>query len=109
MPSSPISPTFFVPALASNAQGQGQGHGLSLEVWEECQRRLAPLSRAARTWSRIGGPHSMSATNLNSPSPTSVNVNDPAHLSSSAAFASGEERERRQFVAAVKDGYVLCQ
>lgn len=48
----------------------------------------------------------MSTTNLNSPSSTSVNVNanEPAH-----PLASGEERERRQFVAAVKDGYVLCQ
>ena len=76
-----------------------------MEAWEECQRRLAPLSRAARTWSRIGGPHGMSTTNLESPSSTSVN--DPAH--SPTMSTSGEERERKQFVAAVKDGYVLCQ
>lgn len=48
----------------------------------------------------------MSTTNLNSPSSASVNVNanEPVH-----PLASGEERERRQFVTAVKDGYVLCQ
>ena len=53
--------------------------------WDHVERRLHPLMRAQRVWSK-------------SPSPGFV------------AFASpAEERERKQFADALRDGYVLCQ
>jgi len=50
--------------------------------WNHVERRLQVLTRAQRVWSK-------------SPSPA---VTSPA-----------EERERRQFADAIRDGYVLCQ
>jgi len=53
--------------------------------WDHVERRLQPLIRAQRVWSK-------------SPSPGTAALTSPA-----------EERERKQFADAVRDGYVLCQ
>lgn len=65
--------------------------------WEEVERRLHPLSRLERIW---GMSSISSASNLNM---------STSGMSSSGFSAAGEERERRVFCDALRDGFVLCQ
>lgn len=67
-----------------------------LRDWEEVEVRMRALARLERIWSKSGN------------SGFSNNVSTAA-LSSSGLSASGEERERRLFSDALRDGYVLCQ
>ncbi|KAF9454333.1 hypothetical protein P691DRAFT_809889 [Macrolepiota fuliginosa MF-IS2] len=65
--------------------------------WDEVERRLHPLSRLERIW---GMSSISSASNLNL---------STSGMSSSGLSAAGEERERRVFCEALRDGFVLCQ
>lgn len=65
--------------------------------WEEVEMRLHPLSRLERVW---GMSSISSASNLNV---------STSGMGSSGLSAAGEERERRVFCEALRDGFVLCQ
>ncbi|KAJ7224296.1 STE/STE11/cdc15 protein kinase [Mycena pura] len=64
-----------------------------LKDWEEVEVRIRALARLERIWGR-SGVGSSSNLNLNTSSGISV---------------GGEERERRLFTEALRDGFVLCQ
>ena len=64
-----------------------------LKDWEEVEVRVRALARLERIWGR-SGVGSSSNLNLNTSSGISV---------------GGEERERRLFTEALRDGFVLCQ
>ncbi|TFK53421.1 hypothetical protein OE88DRAFT_1655548 [Heliocybe sulcata] len=68
---------------------------VSGKEWEEVEVRLRALARLERVWGKSGAQASQSS--LFSP------------MSSSGLSTSGEERERRLFIEALRDGYVLCQ
>ncbi|RPD76435.1 Pkinase-domain-containing protein [Lentinus tigrinus ALCF2SS1-7] len=63
--------------------------------WEEVEVRLRALARLERIWSRSGVLGSTSQVNV-------------AGLGNGVASGS-EEKERRLFAEALRDGYVLCQ
>jgi hypothetical protein len=65
-----------------------------LKDWEEVEMRVRALARLERIWGKsgIGG----SSSNLTLSTPAGVSV-------------GGEERERRLFTEALRDGFVLCQ
>lgn len=65
--------------------------------WEAVEIRMQPLARLERVW---GMSSISSASNLNVSS---------SGMSSSGLSAAGEERERRAFCEALRDGFVLCQ
>ncbi|TFK83688.1 Pkinase-domain-containing protein [Polyporus arcularius HHB13444] len=68
---------------------------LDPKEWEEVEARLRPLARLERIWARSGAMASTSQVNV-------------AGLGNGVASGS-EEKERRLFVEALRDGYVLCQ
>lgn len=59
---------------------------------------MRALARLERIWSKNGSSGVCNSTNVST-----------SALSSSGLTASGEERERRLFCEALRDGYVLCQ
>ncbi|GAW00435.1 cell division control protein [Lentinula edodes] len=63
--------------------------------WEGVEVRMRSLARLERIWGKSGVQASSSNVNVNG-------------LSSSGLSASGEERERRLFTEALRDGFVLC-
>ncbi|KAG7093683.1 hypothetical protein E1B28_007341 [Marasmius oreades] len=69
-----------------------------IKDWEEVDFRTRALVRLERIWGKSG----VSASSSN------VNVN-ALPLSSSGLSLAGEERERRLFTEALRDGFVLCQ
>lgn len=62
--------------------------------WEEVEIRMRALSRLERIWGKSGA--NGSSSNL-------------PNVGASGLSASGEERERRLFAEALRDGFVLCQ
>lgn len=64
--------------------------------WDGVEVRMRPLARLERIWGKSGTQASSSNVNVSG-------------LSSSGLSASGEERERRLFGEALRDGFVLCQ
>lgn len=66
--------------------------------WEEIEIRMRALARLERVWGKSGSGMSSSSQ-----------LASVSGLSSSGLSAGGEERERRLFCEAVRDGYVLCQ
>ncbi|CAK5267814.1 unnamed protein product [Mycena citricolor] len=62
--------------------------------WQEVEVRVRALSRLERIWGKSGVGGSSSNITLGTPSGISV---------------AGEERERRLFTEALRDGFVLCQ
>lgn len=74
-----------------------QSTGLGIHESEEVEARLQPLARLERVWGKSGASVNGSVTQLG------------ATGSGTAISASGEERERRLFTEALRDGYVLCQ
>lgn len=58
--------------------------------WEEVKRRIAALARLERVWGKSGA----------------INQESPGR---GILSASGEERERKLFAEALKDGFILCQ
>ncbi|KAI0350710.1 Pkinase-domain-containing protein [Trametes cingulata] len=69
--------------------------GLEPKDWEEVEVRLRALARLERIWGRSGAIASSSQVNV-------------AALGNGVASGS-EEKERRLFGEALRDGYVLCQ
>ncbi|KAJ3795230.1 STE/STE11/cdc15 protein kinase [Lentinula aff. detonsa] len=63
--------------------------------WEGVEVRMRALARLERIWGKSGVQASSSNVNVGG-------------LSSSGLSASGEERERRLFSEALRDGFVLC-
>lgn len=68
--------------------------------WEDVDVRMQPLVRLQRIWGRSGGTPGESSTPLN---------NVVAGMGSTGLSAGGEDRERRMFSQALRDGFVLCQ
>ncbi|KAI9449935.1 Pkinase-domain-containing protein [Lactarius psammicola] len=73
----------------------GQSASLGGREAAEVEYRLGALARLERVWERSGVSTNGSTTQLGG-------------MSSSTNMA-GEERERRMFIEALRDGYVLCQ
>ena len=76
------------------------GSHSGLREWQEVEYRLQPLVRAERVWSR-------SSSSTLGPSSSQLSVGSGA--GSSGLNSCGEERERRLFCEALRDGFVLCQ
>ncbi|KAL5536788.1 CDC15_1 [Sanghuangporus sanghuang] len=97
-PSSSSQPTTPLQALfpSSTSAPTLAQEAWTPEIWDECEARLRLLARAERV--RLGGPYGGSAVSLVGAGAVVGSVN-PA----------GEERERRVFAEAVRDGYILCQ
>ena len=66
--------------------------------WEEVEMRMRNLARLERVWGKSGGGMGSSSQ-----------LSSIGGMSSSGLSASGEERERRLFTEALRDGFVLCQ
>lgn len=69
-----------------------------IKDWEEVEFRTRNLTRSERTWAK-GGVYGGSTSNLSS----------VGGITSSGLSSGGEERERRLFCEALRDGFVLCQ
>ncbi|KAI0820321.1 Pkinase-domain-containing protein [Trametes gibbosa] len=69
--------------------------GLDPKDWEEVEMRLRALARLERIWTRSGAVASSSQVNVSA-------------VGNGIALGS-EEKERRLFGEALRDGYVLCQ
>ncbi|KAF8634550.1 hypothetical protein AX17_004140 [Amanita inopinata Kibby_2008] len=67
-----------------------------IKDWEEVERRMRALLRLERVWGKSGAIGTASSSN--------ISASGPGSLSS-----AGEERERRLFGEALRDGFVLCQ
>ncbi|KAG5641912.1 hypothetical protein DXG03_003979 [Asterophora parasitica] len=63
--------------------------------WEQVEVRMRALARAERVWGKSGGISGSSSSNLK-PGGSGISL-------------SAEERERRLFGDALRDGFVLCQ
>ena len=78
--------------------------GLGLIELEEIELRLRALARVERVWGKSG------VANANGVSNTSGGVvTGFGGLSPGGVSSMGEDRERRLFSEALRDGYVLCQ
>lgn len=71
---------------------------------EEIELRLRALARLERIWKRGGATNTTGVSNTPGSVVTGFGVLGPGGASS-----VGEDRERRLFSDALKDGYVLCQ
>jgi hypothetical protein len=69
----------------------GQSIGLGVRESEEVEVRMRALARLERVWQKSGASTNGSATQVGA-----------------SASTAGEERERRLFTEALRDGYVLC-
>lgn len=67
-----------------------------LREWEEVEVRMQPLVRLERIWGKSGGTHGSSQLSVGG-------------VGSGGLSTGGEERERRMFCEAMRDGFVLCQ
>lgn len=65
---------------------------MAVREWEEVEVRLQPLVRLERIWGKSGSVFGGSASQIQN-----------------GSGAGGEERERRVFCEALRDGFVLCQ
>ena len=78
--------------------------GLGMIELEEIELRLRALARLERIWGRSAG------ANANGVFNTSGNaITGFGGLGAGGVSSMGEDRERRLFSEALKDGYVLCQ
>ena len=71
---------------------------------EEIELRLRPLARLERIWGKSGSAMSNGIPNTSGSSVTGFGV-----FGAGGASSMGEDRERRLFSEALRDGYVLCQ
>jgi hypothetical protein len=69
---------------------------------EEIELRLRALARLERIWGKSNSANAVSNTSGSA-------VTGFGGLGASGASSVGEDRERRLFSEALKDGYVLCQ
>jgi len=79
----------------------GQSTGLGIRESEEVEVRMRALARLERVWGKSGASANGSVTHLGA---TGSGI-----VGGTAVSTSGEERERRLFSEALRDGYVLCQ
>ncbi|EMD38930.1 hypothetical protein CERSUDRAFT_112640 [Gelatoporia subvermispora B] len=77
---------------------QPSKNSLSTKEWEDVEVRMRALARLERVWGKSGS--AMGST---------TQLNSVSGLTSSGLSAGGEEREKRLFCEALRDGYVLCQ
>ncbi|KAF8472971.1 hypothetical protein DFH94DRAFT_636569 [Russula ochroleuca] len=75
--------------------------GLGLRETEEVEARLRALARLERVW--------VKNTQGISGSPTQPGASVTMKDRDACGSAPGEDRERRLFAEALRDGYVLCQ
>lgn len=73
--------------------------GLGVAELEEIEIRMRALARLERIWGK----------SRSNPSGSNAAALPTSGLSSSGLSAAGEEREKRLFSDALRDGYVLCQ
>ncbi|KAG8889264.1 hypothetical protein FRB98_005077 [Tulasnella sp. 332] len=78
----------------------GAPAGVKADPWEEVEIRLQPLARMERLWERSGVIGTIRAG-------SSATVNTTA--GATTVSSGSEERERRAFCEAFRDGYVLAQ
>ena len=78
--------------LCKEMMRPGQGTSLGVRESEEVEHRMRALARLERVWVKSGASTNGSTTQLGS-----------------SANMAGEERERKLFTEALRDGYVLCQ
>ncbi len=78
----------------------GQNTGLGIRESEEVEVRMRALARLERVWGKSGASANGSVTQLGTTG---------SGIISGSASTAGEERERRLFTEALRDGYVLCQ
>ena len=71
---------------------------------EEIELRLRALARLERVWGKSGSVYASGVPNTSGSVVTSF-----GGLGAGGASSMGEDRERRLFSEALKDGYVLCQ
>ena len=71
---------------------------------EEIELRLRALARHERIWGKSGATIATGVPNTSGSTVTGFGV-----LGAGGASSMGEDRERRLFSDALKDGYVLCQ
>ncbi|KAG9041433.1 hypothetical protein FS837_012273, partial [Tulasnella sp. UAMH 9824] len=87
----------------------GAPGGVKNDPWEEVERRLQPLARLERVWGRSGFTGSSSGMGtLGNASSASVDATGVS-IGGMTVSGGGEERERRAFCEALRDGYVLAQ
>ena len=79
----------------------GQSTGLRIRESEEVEVRMRALARLERVWGKSGASANGSVTKLG--------ATESGIVGGTAVSTSGEERERRLFSEALRDGYVLCQ
>jgi hypothetical protein len=77
----------------------GQSTDLGIRELEEIEMRMRALARLERRWEESGDSTSGSSTQL---SASEIGMG-------ASAGTAGEERERKVFTQALRDGYVLCQ
>jgi hypothetical protein len=70
----------------------------------EIELKLRALARLERIWGKSGSAISNGVSNTSGSLVTGFGV-----LGAGGASSMGEDRERRLFSEALKDGYVLCQ
>ncbi len=78
-----------------------QSTGLGVRESEEVEVRMQPLARLERVWGKSGA--------FANGSVTQSGATGSGIIGGTAVSASGEEKERRLFSEALRDGYVLCQ
>lgn len=71
---------------------------------EEIELRLRALARVERIWGKSGSTIATGVSNTSGSVVAGFGV-----LGAGGASSMGEDRERRLFSEALKDGYVLCQ
>jgi len=76
-----------------------QNTGLGIRESEEVEVRMRALARLERVWGKSGASANGSVTQLGAAG---------SGIIGGSASAVGEERERRLFTEALRDGYVLC-
>jgi hypothetical protein len=77
----------------------GQNTGFGIRESEEVELRMRALARLERVWGKSGASANGSVTQLGATESGIIN---------GGASMAGEERERRLFTEALRDGYVLC-
>lgn len=71
---------------------------------EEIELKLRALARLERIWRKSGGTSAAGVSNTSGGVVTGFGV-----LGAGSASTAGEDKARRLFSDALKDGYVLCQ
>lgn len=98
-------PPAVLKSFSPNGGLAGAPGGVKSDPWEEVERRLGPLARLERVWGRSGFSGMGTVGNASSVSVDATGV----AIGGITVSSGGEERERRTFCDALRDGYVLAQ